>query len=296
MEKDALMEAYYVHGRFPADRGAHKTREGKILRGAGHIETEIKSNYWYEFLQIFAPVGLFALVLYLFYNALPSTYTKSLNKESVMNKAGQLQRTPINFQKQKLLTSPASNISKDQDSLLAKGMTIYTDVSKNPAVRKVVQLPELSSKGLRDEMIRHQPAVDTIFTQKNALQDMRTKLPSNRVPVQNSKTPSKMKGQTVLKSANQPPKPSSSVAQGKNTSLKEAQPKASAPKVGQSTKLASPAPKLAPGKSNAAKSLNANAAPQKSSAKKLNGPLTTAQKTPKLAVSRAASNTKTPGK
>ena len=284
-----------MHGRFPADRGAHKTREGKIIRGAGHIETEIKSNYWYEFLQIFAPVGLFALVLYMFYNALPTTYTKSLNKESVMKKAGQLQRTPINFQKQKLLTDSANNVPADQDSLLAKGMTIYTDISQNPAVRKVVQLPDLSPKGLKDEMIKHQPAVDTIFTQKNALQDMRTKLPSSRVSVQTSKTPGKMNGQPARKNKNQPAKPSSSIAQGKNPSLKGAQSKATPQKVGQPKKLASPAPKLSP-KSTPLKSSTANAAPQKSSAKKVNSPSTAVGKPRPAPAPQTASNTKIPAK
>jgi len=180
MEKDALIEAFYRHGRFPADRGAHKTREGKIIRGAGHIETEVKSNHWYEFLQIFAPIGVLALVLYTFYNALPKAYTESLNKQRVIQKAEDLQKTQINLQKQQLLTHPASNISAEPESLLGKAMTMYTDISKNPAVRKVLPLPELTRKGLSNEMLKHQSAVDTILTQKNALQDLQTKFPAGR--------------------------------------------------------------------------------------------------------------------
>jgi Acyltransferase C-terminus len=182
MEKDGLIEAYYRHGRFPADRGAHKESNGKIVRGAGHIETEIKSNYWYEFLQIFAPVGVLALVLYMFYNALPAAYTRPLNRQSAIEKVEQLQRTPVTLQKQQLLTRPAKNAAGDQDSLAGKAMTMYTDLSKNAAVRKVVQLPELSEKGLQTEMMKHQSAVDTIFTQKNALQDLKTKLAPGRAP------------------------------------------------------------------------------------------------------------------
>ena len=180
MEKDALIEAFYRHGRFPADRGAHKTREGKIIRGAGHIETEVKSNHWYEFLQIFAPIGVLALVLYTFYNALPKAYTESLNKQRVIQKAEDLQKTQINLQKQQLLTHPASNISAEPESLLGKAMTMYTDISKNPAVRKVLPLPELTRKGLSNEILKHQSAVDTILTQKNALQDLQTKFPAGR--------------------------------------------------------------------------------------------------------------------
>ncbi len=193
MEKDALIEAYYRHGRFPADRGAHKTPEGRIVRGAGHIETEIKSNYWYEFLQIFAPVGLLALVLYMFYNALPQTYAKSLNKQNIIKKAEQLQRSQINLEKPPLLTHPASNASTDQGSLLAKAMTIYTDLSNSSVVQKVVQLPELSSKGLKNEITKHQPAIDTILTQKNALQDLKTKFPAPRAQL----PPSKARNQVI---------------------------------------------------------------------------------------------------
>ena len=198
MEKDSLIEAYYRHGRFPADRGAHKTREGKIIRGAGHIETEIKSNYWYEFLQIFAPVGVLAMVLYMFYNALPTTVTESLKSQDMLKKAEELQKAPINGRKQPHLTHSANSVATDQDSVFAKAATIYTGVSKNPSVQKVVRLPELSEKGLKNEMKKHQPAFDTIFTQKNALQDMRTKLPSRPAP----KAPNQIVKQPTRKSSN----------------------------------------------------------------------------------------------
>jgi hypothetical protein len=295
MEKDGLIEAYYRHGRFPADRGAHKTHDGKILRGAGHIETEIKSNYWYEFLQIFAPVGLFALVLYMFYNALPKTYTKSLNKQSVIKRAEELQRTQINIKKQQLLTSPASNMSTDQDSLLAKGMTMYTDISKNAAVRKVVQLPELSSKGLKNEMRKHQPAVDTIFTQKNALQDMRTKLPSTRASMSPSKPAGKVSGQPAPKVATQPAKTASATTQRKNTSLKGTKSKVPPKKVAQPAKSASPAPKASLAKPSAIKP-PAKAAPQRLLAKSPNGPSTKAPNPLSSGKLNTSSTTKSPAK
>jgi Acyltransferase C-terminus len=177
MEKDALIEAFYRHGRFPADRGAHKTREGKIIRGAGHIETEVKSNHWYEFLQIFAPVGVLALVLYTFYNALPTAYTEPLNRQNALKNAEALQKMPANLKKQQPPMRAASDVSIDQESLLAKAMTVYKSLSKNPAVQKVVPLPELTPKGLKNEMLKHQPALDTMLTQKNALQDLKTKFP-----------------------------------------------------------------------------------------------------------------------
>jgi Acyltransferase C-terminus len=198
MEKDGLIEAYHRYGRFPADRGAHKTREGRIIRGAGHIEAEVKSDSWYEFLQIFAPVGLFALVLYMFYNALPKTYTDSLNRQNVIKQAEELQNTQISLQKQQLLTHSGSTASTGQDSLLAKAMTIYTDLSKSPVVRKVVQLPELSPKGLTNEFTKHQPAFDTILTQKNALRDLKTKLPASLAEMPPSMAPSRTNGQRTV--------------------------------------------------------------------------------------------------
>ena len=175
MEKDALIEAYYQHGRFPADRGAHKAQNGKLVRGAGHIETEIKSNYWYEFLQIFAPVGLLAMVLYMFYNALPKPYTDSLQRQRVLKKTEDLQKTQINLQKTQLLRQPSIDNAPSQDSLLAKAMMIYSDISKNPAIRNFLPLPDLTPSAVKSELKKHQPAVDSILTQKNALQDLRPK-------------------------------------------------------------------------------------------------------------------------
>lgn len=51
-EKDQLMEQYVSTGRFPANGAGIK----------GHLETEVKTQYWWEFLKIFMPVGTFALL------------------------------------------------------------------------------------------------------------------------------------------------------------------------------------------------------------------------------------------
>ena len=73
-EKDTLMEHYIRTGRFPADTGFDNQGEGGQMReGAGHIETQVKPNKWYEILQVFAPIASIAIVLYYFYNkTLPS--------------------------------------------------------------------------------------------------------------------------------------------------------------------------------------------------------------------------------
>ncbi|KAL8694913.1 MAG: hypothetical protein Q9218_000484 [Villophora microphyllina] len=81
IEKDQLLEHYQKTGRFPADTGVSKLPSGRKQRGAGYIETEIKPNKWYEYLQVFAPVGLLALVLYMFYGGLPKRFTKDLGRQ-----------------------------------------------------------------------------------------------------------------------------------------------------------------------------------------------------------------------
>ncbi|KAI4159645.1 MAG: hypothetical protein LQ342_006412 [Letrouitia transgressa] len=81
IEKDQLLQYYQKTGHFPADKGVSKLTDGRIVRGAGYIETEIKPNRWYEYLQIFAPVGLLALILYMFYGALPRRIVKDIDQQ-----------------------------------------------------------------------------------------------------------------------------------------------------------------------------------------------------------------------
>ncbi|KAI0003590.1 acyltransferase-domain-containing protein [Xylariaceae sp. FL0662B] len=53
-EKDALMEQYVATGRFPANGTGHL--EGR------HIETEVRTQYWWEFIKIFVMLGTFVLL------------------------------------------------------------------------------------------------------------------------------------------------------------------------------------------------------------------------------------------
>jgi hypothetical protein len=94
-EKDKLLGIFYRTGRFPADKGVDKATDGKVRRGAGHIETEVKSVRWYEFLQIFAPIGLFALVLYMFYGAMPKQLFSSADEQLSCNTMNPLQKALI---------------------------------------------------------------------------------------------------------------------------------------------------------------------------------------------------------
>ena len=83
IEKDQLLDHYQKTGRFPADTGVDILPDGHKRRGAGYIETEVKPNKWYEYLQVFAPVGLLALVLYMFYGGLPKRFMRDIGKQTV---------------------------------------------------------------------------------------------------------------------------------------------------------------------------------------------------------------------
>ncbi|KIV83775.1 hypothetical protein PV11_05770 [Exophiala sideris] len=94
-EKDVLIEKWYQTGRFPADNGATKYRSGKVLRGCGHMEVPIRASHWYEFLQIFAPMGILAMVLYIFYGDLPQKFWKSINKQALKTGSEDIKRTAV---------------------------------------------------------------------------------------------------------------------------------------------------------------------------------------------------------
>lgn len=115
-EKDKLLGIYYRTGRFPADKGIDKTPDGKVRQGAGYIETEVKSVRWYEFLQIFAPIGLFALVLYMFYGAMP--------KQLVSSTGGQLSCNTMNKLQEARIKSPRKPTSPLQGYPISKSRTI----------------------------------------------------------------------------------------------------------------------------------------------------------------------------
>ena len=117
VEKDKFIEDYLRTGRFPADKGTSKDQQGKFITGAGHIEAEIKPKYWYEFLQVFAPIGLFALVLYIFYGALPNEVLqkiKNIDQRTVLKQIAAYQRGELKVPDQRKLKSVAAKALLDQ--------------------------------------------------------------------------------------------------------------------------------------------------------------------------------------
>lgn len=108
-EKDNLIEYYYQHGNFPADVGVDKGPDGNTRRGAGYIETLVRPAHWYEFLQIFAPTGLLALILYCFYGALPRRLIKSFNKQAVIDTIDTVKQNQLKGPEKKDLSNYAIN-------------------------------------------------------------------------------------------------------------------------------------------------------------------------------------------
>lgn len=111
-----LLNIYNQTGRFPADNGIYKGADGKIRRGVGYIESEVKSVRWYEFLKIFAPVGLFAMVLYMFYGAIPKEVVPSTDKKIWGNTAMTMQKGLAEKSQRTeipLPNEPSSKVKKD---------------------------------------------------------------------------------------------------------------------------------------------------------------------------------------
>ena len=58
-EKDAFMEEYMSTGRFPSTPLKSDFAESQTV---SHIETEVRTKYWWEFLKIFVVLGVFGLL------------------------------------------------------------------------------------------------------------------------------------------------------------------------------------------------------------------------------------------
>lgn len=152
-EKDLLIENYLIHGRFPADTGVSETPQGTLKRGAGHLTVEIKSSHWYEFLQIFAPMGILAMVLYIFYGALPQKFFNSKTGRAVKESKEDLQTLKSS------VTPPAMPTSFNFDMLFDKekqaesfgnaGMALAEWV-RSPEAKRMLGRADLVQKWLED--------------------------------------------------------------------------------------------------------------------------------------------------
>lgn len=147
-EKDLLIENYLIHGRFPGDTGSSKTASGKVIRGAGHHNVEIRSNHWYEFLQIFAPMGILAMVLYVFYGALPQKFFKSASGKALKESAEDVQTL-------KKSIGPASMPNSfNLDMIFDKDKQAQTFGNAGTALAQFMQSPEASRMLNRVDLVQ----------------------------------------------------------------------------------------------------------------------------------------------
>ncbi|EXJ59443.1 uncharacterized protein A1O5_12068 [Cladophialophora psammophila CBS 110553] len=140
-EKDVMIEEYYQTGKLPADYGATKYKSGKVLRGCGHMEVPIRASHWYEFLQIFAPMGILAMILYIFYGDLPKRFWKSINKQALQ--AGTEDIKNAGIQAGKGIQSASSALGDlTLDSFFEPGKQEETFAAGAVAVQKLLNSPQ----------------------------------------------------------------------------------------------------------------------------------------------------------
>ncbi|KAK5099614.1 hypothetical protein LTR70_002305 [Exophiala xenobiotica] len=149
-EKDLLIENYLIHGRFPGDTGVSKTASGAVKRGAGHLNVEIKSSHWYEFLQIFAPMGVLAMVLYCFYGALPQKFFKSESGKALKDSADDIKTMASSARSVK----PPSMPSFSLDMIFDKDKQAQTFGKAGQALAQFVQSPEAQSMMNRADLVQ----------------------------------------------------------------------------------------------------------------------------------------------
>lgn len=135
-EKDLLIENYLIHGRFPADTGVSRITPTEVKRGAGHLTVEIKSSHWYEFLQIFAPMGILAMVLYVFYGALPQKFFNSKTGKVVKESTDDIQTLTAS------VTPPSVPNSFSFDMLFDKDKQAQSFGNAGMALAQWMQSPE----------------------------------------------------------------------------------------------------------------------------------------------------------
>ncbi|KAK5958470.1 hypothetical protein OHC33_000313 [Knufia fluminis] len=147
-EKDLLIENYLIHGRFPADTGVSRTPSGTVKRGAGHLNVEIKSSHWYEFLQIFAPMGILAMVLYIFYGALPQKFFKSESGKALKDSASDIKTLSSSVK------TPSMPESFSLDMIFDKDKQAQTFGKAGKAMAQFVQSPEAQSMMNRADLVQ----------------------------------------------------------------------------------------------------------------------------------------------
>ena len=183
-EKDRFIENWYRTGRFPADNGSSKDYEGKNTSGAGYIEAEVKPQRWYEFLQVFAPIGLFALVLYIFYGSLPQdtiNKIKSIDQKTVIKQLDAIQKGQMKVPETKDLLATAPKHLQNRFDAVKK----LAEARNTTPERVIAQLQDPEGATVVDKVAK------AVEPQKAAAKPKPSKIPGNPNPDPSIVAPSK---------------------------------------------------------------------------------------------------------
>ncbi|MCJ1404493.1 hypothetical protein MMC11_007719 [Xylographa trunciseda] len=179
-EKDMLINGYLRTGRFPADDGIDKLPDGTIRRGAGYIETEVKAFKWYEFLQIFAPIGLFALILYTFYDSLPNVTLPSIDTDAMGKKLQLLQKN--------LATAVQNNhLAGTNKKVITDGVNKTLLQAKNRASKKVTNQNALLKSGTAQRPLLIEVPPKTVKTTPTNAHSQKKTTPAVKLPAKPKK-------------------------------------------------------------------------------------------------------------
>ncbi|EXJ78421.1 hypothetical protein A1O1_08821 [Capronia coronata CBS 617.96] len=170
-EKDLLIEQYLQTGHFPADTGATRYKSGKILRGCGHMEVPIRASHWYEFLQIFAPMGILAMVLYIFYGDLPQRFWKSINKQALQSGTQDIKQAGLKAGKEaKSMSTAVQGLTLDsffeptqQQEAFKSGAMAVQKLLNSPSAQTLLNRADFIQQFLSDPQ---KMVTDSITTQQ----------------------------------------------------------------------------------------------------------------------------------
>ena len=219
-EKDRFIENWYRTGRFPADTGSSRDYQGNVNAGAGYIESEVKPQRWYEFLQVFAPIGLLALVLYIFYGSLPKEMiakVKSIDQKTVIKQLDAIQKGQIKVPETKDLIATAPKHLQNRFDAVRK----LAEARHTTPEKVIAQLQGTNGADVIDG------AAKPVGEQKTTPKEKPSKLPGNPKPTKlpgNPNPPPELTKKPAKKPLAKRPNPPNKSTPGKSKSLQGVNP------------------------------------------------------------------------
>lgn len=145
-EKDLLIENYLRFGRFPGNADVRQGGNDKHEQEPGLLRVQIRPSHWYEFLQIFAPMGVLAMVLFIFYGALPQKVWDTINNDAVKQTSNDLKRLQTNTRDVSGALNMDAFFDKNKQGNAFKGL--------GSNMLRVLQSPEATSFMNRANMVQ----------------------------------------------------------------------------------------------------------------------------------------------